>query len=66
MWRSLSFIQNPTRRQKLVGIKDDPIMGSILMDAIAKHASKHIRRDYYMTREAFSGKAMTKFDGRIS
>ena len=56
------FAEQPKRGliEKL-GIKSNPIMGSTLMDAIAKHAFRHILGNRYMTREFLNEKAMTKF-----
>lgn len=44
-----------------LGIKDDPIIGPTLMNAIAKHAFRHILSNRYMTREYLNPEVMTDF-----
>lgn len=53
-------LPKPGLMEKL-GIKDDPIIGSTLMNAIATHAFRHILSNPYMTSEFLNPAVMTKF-----
>lgn len=44
-----------------LGIKSDSLMGTTLMDAIAKHAFRHILSNPLMRREFLNADAMTRF-----
>ena len=44
-----------------LGVKSGSIMGATLLNAIAKHAFRHILGNRYMTREFLNEDAMTKF-----
>lgn len=44
-----------------IGFKANPIIGATLLDAIAKHAFRHILSNRYMTREFLNKEVMTKF-----
>lgn len=44
-----------------LGLKHDPIMGSTLMNAIAKHAFRHILSNRFMTREYLNPAVMSEF-----
>lgn len=44
-----------------LGFKEAPIIGATLMDAIAKHAFRHILSNRYMSREFLNSEVMTEF-----
>lgn len=44
-----------------LGIKDEPIVGPTLMNAIAKHAFRHILSNRFMTREYLNPEVMSEF-----
>lgn len=47
-----------------LGLKDEPIIGSTLMNAIAKHAFRHILSNRFLTREYLNPEVMTDFGWR--
>lgn len=53
-------LPKPGLLEKL-GVKDDPIIGSTLMNAIAKHAFRHILSNRFMTREYLNPEMLTDF-----
>ena len=54
------FAETPKRGMaEKLGFRDDSIMGSTLMDAIAKHAFRHILSNRYMSRDFLNPKVMT-------
>ncbi len=44
-----------------LGFKDEPTIGETLMNAIAKHAFRHILSNRYVTREYLNSEIMTDF-----
>ena len=44
-----------------IGFKDEPIIGPTLMNAIARHAFRHILSNRYMSREFLTPEVMTEF-----
>lgn len=44
-----------------LGLKDEPIIGLTLMNAIAKHAFRHILSNRFMTREYLNPEVMTDY-----
>lgn len=47
-----------------LGLKDEPIIGTTLMNAIAKHAFRHILSNRFMTSEYLNREVMTDFGWR--
>lgn len=47
-----------------LGLKDPPIIGETLMNAIAKHAFRHILSNRFMTREYLNREVMTDYGWR--
>ena len=47
-----------------LGFKDEPIIGRTLMNAIAKHAFRHILSNRFLTREYLNREVMTDFGWR--
>ena len=56
----LAELPQPGWLEKL-GIKDEPIIGATLMNAIAKHAFRHILSNRYMTKEYLNPDVMSDF-----
>lgn len=44
-----------------LGLKDEPILGETLMNAIAKHAFRHILSNRFMTKEYLNKEVMTDY-----
>ncbi|MEP2718922.1 peroxidase family protein [Pseudophaeobacter sp.] len=57
---TLAELPKPGVLEKL-GIKDEPIIGPTLMNAIGKHAFRHILSNRFMSREYLNPKVMTEF-----
>ena len=47
-----------------LGLKDEPIIGDTLMNAIAKHAFRHILSNRFMTKEYLNREVMTEYGWR--